>query len=835
MKKILSLMFFCLFVFSCSIFTNAIINSENTIADTIESNVVYNDTGDSYPNEIGEIKIAKWQGNKKAGLLMLFDDSTYGQAEIAIPFLNKLKLVGTFFVNTGSKPYNDNKHIWEFVSQKRGGGCQELANHTMHHRGAKNENEAHIEIGEPSRIIWKARGESENGSLIAFNKGGGTGWNISKERIAEILKQYNNIDRLNNYIGEPMIGTQILPGSDAGTILRNRTEALNERKILMLSFHGIAKENGNPPKDWGNGAVYVNEFKSAMNILKAQENLFWSAGYIQMHQYIWERKTSTVKVNKTSTGYTVYLSCEKPVKYYNEPLTLLMRIPHEIQSCKITQNGKTVSIGVEKGKLKFNAVPNKKLPIKIQFSNIPTDNKAVFETKPKKDTSTVSIKTAGSAFDLPYSYVNIKPDFVVAVNGNDSNPGTARQPLRTIAKAISKLSSGGVILIKDGNYKEYVNIKKSGTKSKPIRIISEHRGKAKIMGFRILQANSNIVISGFEIESDMAYPNDKKGVMNYGGNNIEISDCYIHDCPTGGISVLKNASNNIIRNNILDHNGFYGILFDGNNGLIENNLIKNIVQNHPKLKPSEIPPGADADGIVIFGHHHIIRRNKILDLASPDSENKNPHSDGIQSSSNATNTVLQDSEIYQNYIRISYKSGKGVILEANKSHPCKNIIIANNIMEFRDIGVCAVTNGGSYRNIKIYNNIFKSGLNQKPWGTAVWLRNIKGYEFINNITIDCKNEHRKITGGNGIVDYNLCYNSNGTSFSLTPRKQSNEIIGVNPQFKNYTGVHGKNDYRLKVSSPAINTGKSLKGGQAVSEDFSGKKRSGKWCIGAIGN
>ncbi len=745
------------------------------------------------------VTIEKWKGGKQAALLMYFFDSTPGQAELAIPLLNNLGLVGTFFVNPGSDSYENHKSIWEIDSQMPN-GCQELANHTMNHHGANNHDEAVYEIAEPSRIIWQARGHEEKGSFIAFNKGGGTSWSgIGDEELENILSEYKNIEYTNTYIGEPMVGTQILPGSDSVLILRNKQQALDEGKILMLSFHGIAQEDGNPPYDHGNGAVYIEDFREAMNILKEEENLFWSGGYTQVYKYIQERKNTDVQlIKQTSSEYIVTLNCPLDRKFFNEPLTLAVSgLPDNWDTIQVIQNYKALSFHIKENILYFDAVPDPLLPVSI-------------------------IKDE----DVTY---------YVSPFGDDANSGTEDLPLKTITAALNKLTGGGSIIAEDGFYNEYININKSGTEQNPIKIMARNKRNAKCIGFRILHANSHISIDGFEIESDMATAYDKKGIMNYGGDNVSIVDCYIHDCPAGGIAIIQNAANAKIQRNVIDHNGFYGIYIDGNHGLIEGNIISKIVQNHPKFSQSQVPNGADADGIVIFGNNHIIRKNKILDLAFPQSENTNPHADGIQSSSNNTNTVLQDSKIYQNYIRINYPSGKGILLEANKKHPCRNVIIANNIIEFADIGVSASYNGGIYRNIRIVNNVFKSGLNLSSWGTAVWLRNNVDYQFVNNITVDCKNEHRKITGGTGVVNYNLAYNSDNSYFSMTPPANTDELVGISPEFKKYTGIHGENNYSLKKTSPAIRNGRNLSyTDKAFLYDYEGNFRSEdmSWDIGA---
>ena len=46
--------------------------------------------------------------------------------------------------------------------------------------------------------------------------------------------------------------------------------------------------------------------------------------------------------------------------------------------------------------------------------------------------------------------------YYVATNGNDSNPGTNSQPLRTINQGVGKLSAGDTLLVKAGTYAESI-------------------------------------------------------------------------------------------------------------------------------------------------------------------------------------------------------------------------------------------------------------------------------------------------------------------------------------------------------------------------------------------
>ncbi len=712
------------------------------------------------------VQIATWQNNKKAVLLLYFDDSTRGQATFGVPIMIEHGLVGTWFVNPGSDNFKMYENVW---LQDAIAGGQELANHTMNHQGAANDAEADYEIGEAARIIWAARGEQPNDTLIAFNRGGGTGWdNVDLEGI---LTKYHQIDRVHPGVPVNMIGQTVHQQWTADQMLENVDDALAQQTVMMLSFHGIAANKGE--KDYGNGAVWVEEFRDFAERVEQMKDDFWSAGYIDFFKYLEERRHSTAKLLEYDGSiYAIELTTTLEEKYYNEPLTLNVQMPSGFEGFHVCRSGKELDYEIINDQVVINAEPIASEPIYLH--------------KPKPTEQ-------------------LQGNYYVAPNGQDSNDGSEGQPFRTIGHGVKVLQPGQRLVVKAGQYDEHVDVEVQGSAQARIEIVGEGGNSTQCYGFRVFKDAQFVTISGFDIESPGS---EDTGVMVYGNKGVEISNNHIHDCANGGISVLKDAPDIVIQHNTIEHSGHFGILLDGHGGLIAHNSIRAISQHHPKAGTSG-ESGYDADGIVIFGQHHTIAHNQILDIASIAAENVNPHSDAIQSSSNATNTVLQDSVIVGNTIRMPHPSGKGVIIEDNKGHGCKNVIISNNIVEFRDVGVMLST--GSYSNVVVANNVFKSRLSQNAWGTAASLINVTDHQFVNNIMIDCKNEFRKIDGGTGVVDYNLAYRSDGGGFSMTPPKQAHEIVGVDPGFVDYTGVHGKNDYHLTSSSPAIDAGIFLSG------------------------
>jgi len=310
------------------------------------------------------------------------------------------------------------------------------------------------------------------------------------------------------------------------------------------------------------------------------------------------------------------------------------------------------------------------------------------------------------------------------------------------------------------------------------------------------------------------------GILVSGSTGVHVRDCFVHDCPEGGIAVIHGATGAEVTDNLLQHNGQWGVKVAGSYVLVESNEVSWTVQHHPK---GDLPgfTGYDADGMRIFGDHHVVRGNYIHDIADPEDAEHNidPHADCIQTwdgPPTGGEPVMTDTLIEGNHCRVHHPSGKGIIMEATRGNPCHHITIMNNVLEFRDEGIAAAD--GLFTDIVVLNNVFKANLDDPSWGVSVHLRDVTGYSVQNNIIVDCHTESRKIEGGSGVVDYNLVYYSSGSTPGGTPA--AHELWGVDPLFVSYTGTHG-GDYHLQAGSPAIDAGALL---DLVASDMDGVPR-----------
>jgi len=416
-----------------------------------------------------------------------------------------------------------------------------------------------------------------------------------------------------------------------------------------------------------------------------------------------------------------------------------------------------------------------------------------------------------------------RPTYYVAIDGDDRNPGTAEAPWGTLSYAATAIAPGDLVLVGDGDYDEFVVIEASGQPDARLSFRAETLHGARVHGVLVL--GSHVDIEALEVEANLEAPT---GIYVDAATFVTVKDCYVHDCPMGGIDVSGStldalASDVTVVGNRIEHNGQWGIHVVGSRVRIEDNEVSRSVQHHPKGDPAWLT-GQDADGLRIFGEHHTIVGNFIHDVADPaDVEhNIDPHADCIQTWDRqhaGGRPVMTDTLIEGNRCIITHPSGKGIMMSALGETPCHDIVVRNNVFEFRDEGIEA--SQGLFANITVHNNVFKANLDDSPWGVSFHLApNASGYEFRNNIMVDCDAQARKIDSPDGVISHNLVWLSNGAQPAGTPGAQPNELWGVDPMFVDYDGSVG-GDYRLQPNSPAIDAGAALTG---VTDDHDGASR-----------
>jgi hypothetical protein len=260
--------------------------------------------------------------------------------------------------------------------------------------------------------------------------------------------------------------------------------------------------------------------------------------------------------------------------------------------------------------------------------------------------------------------------------------------------------------------------------------------------------------------------------------------------------VTPSSSKCIIRNNKIERAGWTGITVEGNNTLVENNEVWGIIQHHPYSSLSY-----DADGMRFFNEGNTFRGNYIHDISSEDPANSTAHIDGFQTWDSDSLKAGSNSIFENNVIILPGNTTAGFQLQGG----VHDIIIRNNVVKAL-AGIRSYKNTESpYTspyNLSVLNNTYIVGLeydlNYGPIGVTIM--DATGVIVKNNILTELPT--RPIDIPNGVVDYNLVYNSNGTipSGTIGPH----DLWQVNPLFVNPS----VNNFHLQSDSPACTTGEN---------------------------
>jgi hypothetical protein len=182
----------------------------------------------------------------------------------------------------------------------------------------------------------------------------------------------------------------------------------------------------------------------------------------------------------------------------------------------------------------------------------------------------------------------------VGAQGNDSNPGTATQPFRTITRAYSLAGPGTTILVTPGVYSDYtsgwgLHLGKSGTASSPIVLRSQVRGGAVIDGQNASDRNVAIYLDGsYNIIDGFDIRGGPLGGITIWGNDNQILNNDIHHNGTppsasafgqDGIYSSENTHDTVYQANYIHDNGRTGSNLDhalylcGDNEVVINNVL----------------------------------------------------------------------------------------------------------------------------------------------------------------------------------------------------------------------------------------------------------------------
>jgi parallel beta-helix repeat protein len=415
----------------------------------------------------------------------------------------------------------------------------------------------------------------------------------------------------------------------------------------------------------------------------------------------------------------------------------------------------------------------------------------------------------------------------VALNGNDSNPGTLSQPVASIQVAIDRARGGDTVYVRRGTYKLTERIEINQDASPNTRLVFRNYGKEEVIldGTRIQGdypdvisvAGNNIDVQGFRVKNSPNF-----GIITYQANNVKILNNEVQNTQEGGI-VTFYSTNVLIQNNKVSATNLeykntnrtegwaQGIGSSFSQGIT---ILKNMVgKNYGEgigcygssgcvLKKNVVKDNFSVGIYLDNATQSCVAKNYISSTGDVNFYRNGDPASGIQlanedySNDNnpSTNNNPLNENVIVNNIVVKGKYGFAYFSEYGLGGGLKNTWVFHNTFDRASEAVFRVDKDAGNINSRFFNNIFI----QTPGGTMDNVPNNNGFTFRNNLW-----------------------------FGATPTNivKGFEDIFANPLFLNPNGQSAV-DYKLKSSSPAIGKGATLS--EVTQDYFDGRRPVGNF-------
>lgn len=394
----------------------------------------------------------------------------------------------------------------------------------------------------------------------------------------------------------------------------------------------------------------------------------------------------------------------------------------------------------------------------------------------------------------------------VSPSGNDSNPGTASRPWKTLNKAAQVATAGDTVFIHSGTFNERLYPVNSGTADAEITFAA-YPGDAPVLDGSEIYLSDD---SGLIDLSNLSYIRvDGLRVINslYGavwGNDVShitLSHIYTYNSASSGIAIFGGDHVTVEYSEVVNSNW---------NGMQEaisiadvDTFVVRYNRVHMEIDPLE-PGKYPKEGITI----------------KDGSRNGRVHGNEVYSTYvvgfyiDASDAETYNIEFYQNVVHNTYYSD-GISLASEIGGRLHDIHVYNNVSYQNHhnglwiSGCCPGVTSHPIQNVTIVNNTFyDNGLDnipgEDPWGGGIGVENpeITGLVIRNNLISQNYYYQLAYDGSQPLsaiaADHNLIDGYHGTE----NEQYGTDFVVGDPLFVNAASA----DFRLLYGSPAIDSG-----------------------------
>lgn len=288
----------------------------------------------------GATRIAKWKDDKKAALMMMFDDACPTHATNVFPELTKRNLTGTYYTIPGKGEYKSRLGFWETVAPATPGVI--YGNHTTTAGAFKNAEHAEEVITGASEVIHRLF-PGKNPRLISYVSPGGQKHAITQDEIRHIIERHHLIMR--PPFKDHGAGIHFKTADD---ILRRVDRAIGRGDSEYVIFHGVGG-------DWL--TFDLGEFTAMLDGLETRRADLWITDHISVHKYETTLGSASVRVlGADAKTIRIELRSDANAALYDEPLTLVTRVPAGWTHARVTQGKHSATVPVSDGAVRYDAL-----------------------------------------------------------------------------------------------------------------------------------------------------------------------------------------------------------------------------------------------------------------------------------------------------------------------------------------------------------------------------------------------------------------------------------------------------------------------------------------------
>jgi peptidoglycan/xylan/chitin deacetylase (PgdA/CDA1 family) len=281
-------------------------------------------------NVAAPYEVGTWPGFRSAAITYTFDDNCAKQYTVALPMFNEFGFKMTMYpvINWGPN--------WPAM-QKAAEQGHEIGSHTVTH--TKNPNkmtlkEQEIELTKSQDTI-NSHIKGQKCLTIAYpycqplNKTLTTKYYIAARHCQGFIEP--NTPRNFYQISSIMCGSNSL--KTAADFNARFEKAAASKGWCIFLLHGIDDDGGASP-------ISSESLRAGLEYLKAHQDKFWVATFVNAVRYIRERNdVSVAESSHSDDSITLKVTDTLDNEIYNYPVTLRRPLPDGWTSAKISQNG----------------------------------------------------------------------------------------------------------------------------------------------------------------------------------------------------------------------------------------------------------------------------------------------------------------------------------------------------------------------------------------------------------------------------------------------------------------------------------------------------------------